>query len=162
MDRELFLKTYSQIGRDLSSFAESLLEDPSDADDAVQEAARAILQGDPPLGNHERPYFFKAVRNACFRILRSSERRKRLGRSWVEFRRSAEEPDNAEIRTVRFAVAQLPPDIRDVVVLHYWNKLTLEEVSEVLAIPKTTAEYRHKQARDLLRGTLRIEKGEQS
>jgi len=162
MDRNELMLAYSKLGADLITFAESLLENLHDAEDAVQQALRNILESEAPPPEEARPYMFKAVRNAAFRIMRDAKRQDRKIVGWWEFRRDAGAVVDERSNAVRFAVSQLPPDMRDVVVLHHWNCLTLAETAEVLAIPKTTAEFRHKQARDLLKGTLRPEKEERS
>lgn len=54
-------------------------------------------------------------------------------------------------RVVRQAVESLPIPYRDVIVLHYWEGMPLPSVAAYLGIPLSTAKWRLRFARELLR-----------
>ncbi len=70
----------------------------------------------------------------------------------------AELPETAQERfdalPLKDAVSRLPQQLKEVILLRYWNDLTLEETARVLGIPRTTVSTRQKRALALLRVEL--------
>jgi RNA polymerase sigma-70 factor (ECF subfamily) len=62
--------------------------------------------------------------------------------------------DNERKRAVHEAIAQLSPPLREVVVLHYLEGLSVDEVAKILGIPVGTVLSRLARAREALRRTL--------
>jgi len=56
---------------------------------------------------------------------------------------------------VRAAVAKLPAGYREVIVLRYFEELSLDEMAQVLSLRRNTVEVRLSRARNLLEGSLR-------
>src|SRR6185369_11580402 len=54
------------------------------------------------------------------------------------------------VRLLERAVANLPPDYREAVVLRFWEDLAYSEIAEVLSISEALARWRVHQARKLL------------
>jgi RNA polymerase sigma factor (sigma-70 family) len=123
--------------------AYGMLHDTQAAEDAVQEAAiRAWtkLKNLRP-GTEMRPWFLAIVANQCRTIAR--------GRWWSVLRLdepfgTSKAPDDEVIRgaDVRAALRQLSPEHREVLVLHYYLDLPLEEVAAIAGIPVGTAKSR--------------------
>jgi RNA polymerase sigma-70 factor (ECF subfamily) len=59
------------------------------------------------------------------------------------------------VLAVEQAMATLPSEQREVVVLHIWGGLTFQEVAGVLAIPANTAASRYRYALSKLRETMK-------
>ena len=53
------------------------------------------------------------------------------------------------------AVHKLPPDFREVVLLHYYQELTIEQIAEALHISKGTAASRLSRGRDKVKQALK-------
>jgi RNA polymerase sigma-70 factor (ECF subfamily) len=62
--------------------------------------------------------------------------------------------DNERKRAVHEAIAQLSPPLREVVVLHYLEGLSVDEVAKVLGVPVGTVLSRLARAREALRRIL--------
>ena len=62
--------------------------------------------------------------------------------------------ENERKRAVHEAIAQLSPPLREVVVLHYLEGLSVDEVAKVLSVPIGTVLSRLARAREALRRTL--------
>src|SRR5690242_5178786 len=130
------------IGRGFR-LAYGMLHDPQAAEDAVQEAAiRAWskLRNLRP-GTEMRPWFLAIVANQCRTIAR--------GRWWSVLRLdeqfgTSRAPDDEVIRgaDMRAALRRLSPEHREVLVLHYYLDLPLDEVATIAGIPVGTAKSR--------------------
>ena len=56
--------------------------------------------------------------------------------------------------TVTRAVMALPPKLKEVTLLRWYQEMSLEEITRVLRIPRSTVNYRLKKARMTLKGEL--------
>jgi len=135
--------------------AVTLLLDPDEARDAVQEAAikawRSLGRLREP--EHARAWFLSIVANQC---------RSTMRRHWWRFGRNplpgagtqlAEEP---LVRALDMAAAmtRLPPDDRAILHLHFYLDLPLDEVGRVLGISTGAARSRLYRAAKRLRPEL--------
>lgn len=135
----------------LAGYALNLVGDRSTADDLAQEAmvrvyARWGLLRDP------RPYAFRTVTNLARDRWRRRQTELGARRELVQSERPA--PD----RSVLDAVERLPPALRDVVLLHYYADLPVEQVARAVRRPAGTVKRRLSEARSALAQSL----GEQS
>lgn len=64
------------------------------------------------------------------------------------------DPSPTDPGAVRLAIMALPPKLRDVVILIYMDRCTIEQAAAALAIPTGTAKSRLRKARDQLRATI--------
>lgn len=53
------------------------------------------------------------------------------------------------------AIRQLPQELREVVILFYYQELSTKTIGAILHIPRTTVEFRLKKARGELRKVIR-------
>ena len=56
--------------------------------------------------------------------------------------------------TVTRAVMSLPPKLKEVTLLRWYQGMTLEEMTSVLRVPRSTVNYRLKKAKSMLKGEL--------
>ena len=56
--------------------------------------------------------------------------------------------------TVTRAVMSLPPKLREVTLLRWYQGLSLEEMVQVMRVPRSTVNYRLKKAKTMLQGSL--------
>jgi RNA polymerase sigma-70 factor (ECF subfamily) len=144
---------YSVYGPALLLFGIALTRDPARAQDAVHQVFLRLLQRTPAAQINEiRTYLFSAVRNAIV----SAQRKPchtplhNTGEPWFELG----DRDYLEEATLRRALDDLPPDQREVTVLHVWGGLTFAECAQVLAINANTAAARYRYALGRLREAL--------
>jgi RNA polymerase sigma factor (sigma-70 family) len=158
----------SSLRYPLESLARRLLGDRGAAQDAVQEALLRIWrnreQYDP-----ERPawpWIAGIVRNACHERWRRSGGRQRAGpvdelpleyAAYVHCPRPA--PDAAVhqadlARRVRTHVADLPPTLREVVQLAFFDDMTNPEIAALLGIPVGTVKSRKHRALQSIRARI--------
>ncbi|MCW2778675.1 MAG: polymerase sigma factor [Frankiales bacterium] len=142
-----FDRFYAETYGALAGYALSLVGDRPTADDLAQEAMVRVYARWPLLRD-ARPYAFRTVTNLA---------RDRWRRRQTELRAQPDllaRPVPAPDRTVLDAVERLPPGLRDVVLLHYYADLPLEQVARALRRPVGTVKRRLHEARALLARTL--------
>ena len=147
MNKEEFASRVTAIRQKLFKTAYIYLGSESDALDAVDEAVYKALCGYIMLRQEEYfdTWITRILINECHNELR---RRKRLVPLEDLPETAAEELDSLSLKE---ALAQLPGELRDVVVLRFFSGCTVEETARVLKIPYGTAATRQRKALQLLR-----------
>ncbi len=138
-----------------------LTGDSQDAEDIVQEAyLRAFKFFDSYRGGNSHAWLLAIVRNTTYTWLRQN--RMHAGVSLLE----DELPDTeivslessflqkADFQRLREAIAALPVEYREVIVLHDLEGLAYKEIASVANIPLGTVMSRLSRARDRLQKTL--------
>lgn len=128
--------------RDGVRYATALLRNPSDAEEAVQEAFCRLHKAN--AAEHETGYrgrFFATLRNHCIDLIRRQKVRREV------FVGTAIESTNycpqtsleskEIIRAVEYAVNQLPADWKQALQLRVHGNLSYREVAEIMAISKS-------------------------
>jgi RNA polymerase sigma-70 factor (ECF subfamily) len=130
--------------------------DRSTVDDVVQTALVSLLslrrEPEDPVA-----WMYRAVRNAAIDAARAQNRRSRREQSvastqpdWFE-----PSPDSAmDAASAEVALAQLPADAREVVVLRVWGDLGFSAIAKVLGVSVSTAHARYTDALTQLRDAL--------
>lgn len=142
---------YREHAQALTAFATSLVG-PDAAADAVSAAVIAVF-GSPawPTVERPRPYLYQAVYNECVRVAQRDQRRRERELS-VQPQGDVELP---ELRPdVADAVRALSTQQRAVIVLTYWQDLTVADVAEHLDISDGAVRKHLARARANLRSVL--------
>ena len=169
-DRTAFGEFYDRHSVLMFSVASRILNDPSDAEDVMQDAFVQIWEKagnfDPKLG---KPSSWAAilVRNKAIDRIRGSQRRTRLAtEAGAEMAIAAEVNDSANemvhghdrARLIHSAIIELPAEQRNAIELAYFSGLTQNEISEKLHEPLGTVKARIRRGllklRDQLEGLL--------
>jgi RNA polymerase sigma-70 factor (ECF subfamily) len=148
---------------DAYTLARYLLRDEHDAQDVVQEAAlRALRYFDGYNGDDSRVWLLAIVRNCA----NDWHRRHRIERQSVDIADDAaqgihgsSQTDEAAIREsdreqVYRALAALPEEFREVIVLREIQDLSYKEIGEIIGAPIGTVMSRLARARKRLAGAL--------
>jgi RNA polymerase sigma factor (sigma-70 family) len=141
-----------------------LLGDASDAEDTAQEAFLKAFRGLEGFRGDAKfsTWLYRITVNLCADHAR---RRRRPDRRTHSIDVAGELPDgrmdteggllaSEERRAVERAVLGLEERYRSIVVLHYYQKLSYEEIATVLGMPLKTVETRLYRARRMLRDVL--------
>jgi len=149
LDLELL---YRQHGSALLLFAFAITGDRSRAQDAVHQVFLKLLEhGDLSRARDEKAYLFGCVRNAVLDELKRQDRNRPLDDSaWF----SPPDRDYAAERSLRRALAALPDDQRQIVVLHVWGELTFSQIGDLLEVSSNTAASRYRYALGKLRESI--------
>ena len=143
-----------------------LVRSRPDAEDIVQEAyLRAFRAFDSFRGDDIRPWLLAIVRNACFTWLKANRPAElalgldeRVGEIPAP---EAEGPEasatrNLERRVLNEAIAALPPQFREVLVLRELEDLSYRDIARIAGAPIGTVMSRLSRARRLLAESLRV------
>jgi RNA polymerase sigma-70 factor, ECF subfamily len=151
-DREAFDALVGPLIEPGYRLAFGMLHDREAAEDAVQEAtfkAWMRLENVRP-GWSMRPWYFAIVANQCRSLRRT--------RWWSVLKvatpwKAISSPEDQVVRgaDVRRALRSLPTDRLEVLILHYYLDLSLEEVAAVVGAPIGTVKSRMHRALEQLR-----------
>jgi RNA polymerase sigma-70 factor (ECF subfamily) len=162
-DQQWILALIQKQGKLVVGLLWKMLGSEQDALDAYQSTiCRLISQGHEAIGTNRAGYFYKSAMNAGIEMLRMRQRRQRHWPAVAEFCRLRREEDQPacdldeveDFDRLRDAISQLPPHLRDVIVLREMAGLPYRQLADILQIGSATARlYRH-QAVSKLAGLL--------
>src|SRR5262245_66436788 len=145
---ELYHGCYRRLVAQVYAFTTDLTE----AQDAVQEAFARALARPKALSDVESPEAW--LRTVAINVVRRRWRRRKLldtillrDRPVARLVEPEPEPDRTDLRD---ALTQIPPQFREVIVLHYLADLPVDEVAEVLGVPVGTVKSRLSRGRAAL------------
>ncbi len=169
-DREAFAALYDHYAKPLYSLTVRILNDPKEAEDALQDVFLQIweraAQFDERVG---KPFNWCATmtRNKAIDRLRSRQRRYRLFEEATEsidavaestsLPTHAEEFGSDEVERIRSAVKVLPGDQRKAIELAFFDGLTHFEIAEALHEPLGTVKARIRRGMLRLRDCLEVQ-----
>lgn len=149
----------NRIGRRAFSYALQWLGDREDALDAVQTAMLACWEQRAKLQPERNPsgWFYRILRNKCIDQLRRRRARTELPDALPDH--DAARPDAATLAAdqaaqLRQALAALPAEQREIVLLRDYHDLDYAALARVLEIPPGTVMSRLHRARTALRFEL--------
>jgi RNA polymerase sigma-70 factor (ECF subfamily) len=147
-----FQRIVEEFTPDLYWLAYSYCMNRSDAEDVVQEVLLKYLQHRPQCAGRRqlRAWLMTATANKCKNLLNSAWRRRTLPLEDVHA-----SPDHSdEVLEVREALAKLPPELRGVVHLYYFERLKTKEIAALLSLSETAVRSRLHRARKRLKTLL--------
>ena len=155
------VRMMEQYGDGIKRMCCVYLRDPGAAEDAAQETfIKAYDHIEPLLGGeimNERAWLSRIAINTCKDMLRSSWMRHIDRRRAIEELPLAAPPQHQENLELTEAILSLPPKLKDIVLLHYYQGLTLRTCAQILGISAPTASRYLAQAMKRLR--LDLERG---
>ncbi len=152
---------YRQLAPKLLLYARQWLASAADAEDAVQAAFVKFWHHQPDAQPEHWPLLYAAVRSTALDHLRSADRRARreadpevpvLRGDTPVFDTAVEQREDAAL--LEAAMARLPIEQREVLVLRVWGGLTFSEIAESLGESLNTVTARHRYALEALRKKL--------
>ena len=148
---------YARLGRRLLRVAGAMLEDTADAEDAVHDVFVALARGREGLRRVEDldAYVFASLRNA---IAARTDRRRLERRYWKSVAPvaaiAAHPSEPADEWELAAALAALPAEQREIVVMKIDGGLTFAQIAQMLGISPNTAASRYRYALEKLRKFL--------
>jgi RNA polymerase sigma-70 factor (ECF subfamily) len=157
---EDFAAVFDRVGAKLHRLALALTADPASAEDVVQEAFVRVWRRRDRLtapGQLDR-YLLRAVRNLAFDLHRRGKVRSAAleeGKLGLLAPGAGSASDGVDREALNAALAALPPEQREVVVLRAFEGLTAPEIAERTGAPVGTVHSRYRYALERLRSTLK-------
>ena len=132
------------------------LGDRSLAEDAVQETFLKAWKGYDGFRGRadEKTWLTRIAINQCKDMLKSAWNRHTDRSVDTDLLPEAAVPFEERDDTVTRAVMSLPPKLREVTLLRWYQGLSLEEMVQVMRVPRSTVNYRLKKAKTMLQGSL--------
>ena len=152
-----FLTLFQQYEQDIYRTAFVYVKNPSDALDVVQETAYRSFKS---IKNLKEPKYFKTwlirIAISCaIDLLRKKKNVVQMKPEYVEFISDDVNEDIDLEMTVRDLIERLNEDEKSVIILRFYEGLTIKEISEELDIPLGTAKTILYRALDKLRKNLK-------
>ena len=157
-----FERLYALYGDDVLRLAYFYLADRQQAEDAAQDVFLRLYQraGEITPGK-EKAWLMQVTVNRCRDTWRSAwARRVLLGSPQLELVPAKENEElerREEKEALLRAVHRLPPDFREVVLLHYYQGMGITEIAGILGVPEGTVSSRLSRARKRLEEDLKGE-----
>jgi RNA polymerase sigma-70 factor (ECF subfamily) len=142
-------------GPGLVLFARQWTMSPADAEDAVQEGFIHFWRARRGARD-ELAYLYSCVRTAAMDLARSGRRRRKREEALFRDReQSGFAPEQAELaEVIESALATLPAEQREVVVMKIWGGLTFAQIASATDISPNTAASRYRYALERLGAAL--------
>ena len=151
---------YDQVGEKIYHYLTIKLGSPSDAEDVLQEVFYRLTRYSFRLQfvRNMNSFVFKIARNEANRFLLKTIKNRKISQEISELHEVIKSvisgPNPEDEDAVSKALAQLPQEQREVIVLKFFEELTFKEISEVFEISVNTAASRYKYGMEKLRSIL--------
>ena len=144
VDREHVRTLYERHSPVLLAYALSLLHDRAASEDVLHQVFMRLLQGNVAINGPPLHYLYRAIRNTSLNYRREHSRELELAQNghWLESPPGMEETGLA----LQSALAELPDEQREIMILHVWGQMTFEEAAAALDISSNTAASRYRYA----------------
>ena len=122
--------------------------------DTFLKAWKAMAQYEKNAAGHEKAWLMRIAVNTCKDYRRGAWFRrvdKRTALEDLPLRLTAEDGQD---RALTMDVMRLPDRLKQVILLHFYQNLTIQETAQALGIPKSTAYRRLARAEEELKETL--------
>ena len=131
------------------------LKNESDAEDCTEDVFVKVLTGNFSFedATHERKWLTLTAINLCKDKLKSFSR-KNVGSIDDELAPEIAAPEAEDNSDVLEAVMALPPKLKDVIWLYYYEGFPTDEIAKMLGRPPSTVRNQMKDARNLLKNVL--------
>ena len=147
------------------NLARWLTRNDHDAEDVTQEAMLRAYRFVDGLRGEPRPWLLAIVRNACMSWLKANRPAELAGALDVEAAEA--EPDRGDgpealvarevdRRMLNEAIAALPPQFREALVLRELEDLAYKDIARIVGVPVGTVMSRLSRARRLLADSVRV------
>ncbi len=149
VDEETFVREVTAMERTLYRVSRSMLRNPCDCADAVQEAIKkAWEKRSRAEDGYFRAWLMRIVINECHSVQRQKRRLVVMADVPGDIRGEAHDT------ALRDAISALPEKYRLPLILNCLECFTVAQSARMLQIPEGTVKWRLSKARELLRGML--------
>jgi len=156
-DHAAFEALVDRYQRPFFTFAVRVLGNRDEASDAVQTAFVKVYENLATFDRNRRffSWAYRILVNECLNVRRGQRPSESIDADLVAQGSPLDDVERTERRRqVQAAILQLPLEYRDVIVLHYFNGLAYEDISETLGVPQKTVKSRLYTARQRLAAAL--------
>lgn len=162
-DREAFLLLYQKTDRTVYSFILSIMKNPQDAEEVMQETYMKIWTSASSYQSQGKPlaWIFTIARNLCYMKFRDQKHRADMGLEELTGEETGELclplENLADAMALRAALELLKEDERQIVLLHASAGLKHREIAASLGMPLATVLSKYNRSIKKLKQNLREE-----
>ena len=160
-DKEIFINNINKNRVKMYKTAISILKNEEDANDAIQEALYSAYKNYDSL--REKSYFttwiIRILINKCYDIINKNKKIAYIDDSITENTTGVEDSYNVESE-LDWVLNRIDIDLKEVVVLYYYDDLPINAIADMLQIPKGTVKSRLSRAREQIKKILNEKEGE--
>jgi len=153
LENQSFDEVYETYGKMLYRTAFLYLGNADDTEDILQEVFIKYLTARPTFNDteHEKAWLLLVTRNAC----RNYVKKHRKGNvSLEDYDAPADTPDRDAHLDIIKQLTALPPKYKEVIILFYYNNLTVAEIAKLLGITQSAVKMRLKRGKGKLKTKL--------
>lgn len=150
-----FEQIYTEYKDNVFAISIMYLKDWQLAEDASQETFVKVLEKLKSLKDESKTkaWISRIAINVCRDKLRQASRREIPSERLPEGSQKSADTDTK--LTVGEAVSSLVPELREVIILYYYQGFTQKEISDLLRLPLSTITYRLRAAKSQLKSILK-------
>lgn len=160
-DSQAFARLIEPIKVKIYKTGISILKNDDDTCDAIQETLESAYKNLDSL--KEEKYFstwiIRIMINKCYDIIRKNKKVAYINEK-MEVQDNGYYEMYCEESELEMTLNKIDNDLRTVVVLYYYDDLSISQISEVLNIPEGTVKSRLSRARDKIYAILKEEEGD--
>ena len=152
--RSWFCDSIKNVESGLYKLSYSILKNESDAQDAVQEAIYNAYKEVNYLRDKRKfkPWIYKIVRNTSFQILKNKEYYLDIEQANVQ----SEKTDIDSNLTIWNAVQRLEQPYRTVIILFYYEDLSIKEISKITGSKVDAVKKQLSRCREKMKDIIKI------
>ncbi len=146
-------KLYMHTKVSVYAFALSLLKNPQDAEDVLQDTYIHIWNGAGGYQSHGKPmaWILTVAKNLCRKRLQTNSRTVSIGEFWESLPAHMSPDDRL---TLDYCLKQLAEEERQIVVLHAVSGIKHREIASLLELPLSTVLSKYHRAIKKMRANL--------
>jgi RNA polymerase sigma-70 factor (ECF subfamily) len=150
VDREELERLFRQHSRGVYRRARAILGDREAAEDAMQEVFLRAVRARDELTRAASPiaWLYRVTTNLCLTRLRDSARRRSILER-TPTPASAAEPKVDAALTLQVLLRNIPDDLQEIAVSYFVDRMSQDEIAELVGLPRRTVSYRLEQFRTL-------------
>ncbi len=150
-DKKSFEKIIMEIIDNLYRVAYGILKNQEDASDAISNATLKAYEKIETLRQLEffKTWITRILINECNIIIKQKQKVTYI-ENYIENQNNTYANNNEEKIDVQQAINKLEKELKQIVILYYFDDLSIEEISNILEIPKGTVKSRLSRARQCL------------
>lgn len=161
ISKEEYVELINENRAKMYKTAMAILRNDEDACDAIQEA---LLSSYKSLKNLKNKDFFvtwitRILINKCYDIIQKNKKIVYVDDQITENTLGYYDTYKTE-STLEYVISRLDEELRQIVVLYYYDELKVGEISNILLIPEGTVKSRLSRARKKIEEVLEKEEGE--
>ena len=163
-DEQAFAALYTEFSKSIYGHSILIMKNESDANDVVQESMLSLFNNLHKLDNPRAvvAYVHRTAHNHCLQILRKNKRLTPLNENENELNLESDEEflpeayvDSKEERNdLLNIIGELTESLRVVIMLYYFNRLSVSDIADILKISETAVNTRLSRAKAMLKEKL--------